>query len=501
MIGEPVHAARLRGVPVRPGTRPRESGIVHLGLGNFHRAHQAVYTARALDVEDGPWGIVGVARRSRDVLDAMRAQEMAYSVLTLADDRVDVDVIDVHTDLLLAAADPDAVLARLADPAVLVVTVTVTEAGYTAEPGGRGLDLGRPELAADLDGRPPLTTIGQLAAALRRRHRSDAPLTIVSCDNLVGNGALLRRLVTEFVQRGVPEPERGELLDWCAARVRFPASMVDRIVPRTTDRHRAVVRERTGLVDAVPVPAEPFSMWVVEDDFATPRPAWDRAGVVLTDDVHPYEVLKIRMLNGTHSLLAYLGMLVGAPTIDAAMADDDVRAAAEAFLDEVGSTCAAPAEVSLPDYRASLLGRFGNGATGHRTSQVGTDGSLKVPARIPEPVAIRAARGQRSPLCALLLSVFVRVMTDPDAVDPAIREGLRDPALPDLTALGARHPREGDRVRAVLHESGIFPPALGRDDAFVADCVSLAEIGRRDGVRAAIRCAVEEAGVEEAGDG
>jgi fructuronate reductase len=199
------------------------------------------------------------------------------------------------------------------------------------------------------------------------------------------------------------------------------------------------------------------------------------------------------MLNGTHSLLAYLGMLVGAPTIDAATADDDVRAAAEAFLDEVGSTCDIPAEVSLSDYRASLVRRFANGATGHRTSQVGTDGSLKVPARIPEPVAIRAGRGQRSPLCALLLAVFVRVLTDPDAVADEIRQGLRDPALPALTELGARHPKEGDRVRAVLHETALFPPALGRDDVFVADCVALADTCRRDGVRAAIRNALEEA--------
>jgi fructuronate reductase len=245
----------------------------------------------------------------------------------------------------------------------------------------------------------------------------------------------------------------------------------------------------------VPVPAEPFSMWVVEDDFATPRPAWDRVGVILSDDVHGYEILKIRMLNGTHSLLAYLGMLAGAPTIDTATADDDVRAAAEAFLDEVASTCDVPAEVSLPGYRASLLQRFANGAIGHRTSQVGTDGSLKVPARIPDPVAIRAARGQRSPLCALLLVTFVRVLTDPDAVDGAVREGLRDPALPVLVELGARHADEGDRVRAVLHETGIFPQALGQDEAFVADCVTLAGTCRRDGVRAAIREALQEVAV------
>jgi fructuronate reductase len=474
-------AARARGVPVTPRARPRETGIVHLGTGNFHRAHQAAYTARALDVEDGPWGIVGVARRSRDVLDAMRAQDGAYSVLTLADDRADLDVVAVHTGLLLTADDPGAVVARLADPATHLVTVTVTEAAYVADPGE----------GADPD-RPPRTTVGQLAAALRRRHRAadGAPLTVLSCDNLVGNGALLRRLVTEVLQRGVPEPERGELLTWCAARVRFPGSMVDRIVPRTTDAHRHLVRRRTGLRDACPVPAEPFSMWVVEDDFATPRPAWDRVGVILGDEVHLYETLKIRLLNGTHSLLAYLGMLGGAPTIADAMADDDVRAAAEAFLDEVGSTCAVPAGVALPAYRASLLERFANTATGHRTSQVGTDGSLKLPARVPDPVAVRSARGQRSPLCALAVAAFVRVVTEPAAVDPAVRAGLHDPALATLTALGARHPEAGERVRAVLRDTAVFPPALGQDEAFVADCVALAEALARGGVAAATKAAV-----------
>jgi fructuronate reductase len=469
---------------------------VHLGLSNFHRAHQAVYTARTLDVDEGPWGIVGVARRSRDVLDAMRAQERAYTVLTLADDRADLDVVAVHTDLLLAADDPEAVVTQLADPAISLVTLTVTEAGYTAGPGRRGLDLARPELAADLDGRPPLTTVGQLAGALRRRHRIDAPCTLLSCDNLVANGAVLRGLVDEFLQRCVPEPERGELLDWCASRVRFPSSMVDRIVPRTTDQHRELVRTRLGLCDASPVPAEAFSMWVIEDDFATARPAWERAGAILGEDVHGYEILKIRLLNGTHSLLAYLGMLVDAPTIAAAVADDDVRAAAEAFLDEVSSTCAVPAGVSLPDYRASLLQRFANSATGHRTSQVGSDGSLKVPTRVPDPVAIRATRRQRSPLCALLVAVFVRVFTDPAAVAGPIRDGLRDPALETLAALGTRHPRERDRVRAVLLDTPVFPQALARDDAFLADCVELGETCRRGGARAAIRAALAAAEAE-----
>lgn len=502
-------AAQAHGVPVLPGRLAKDAGIVHLGLSNFHRAHQAVYTARALQLQDGPWGIVGVARQSREVLDAMRQQEQAYAVLTLDNDRADVDVLAVHSEVVLATTDPERVVERLADSATSIVTVTVTEAGYTFDPrrvrgdptgvrlddqGTGGLDLGRPELRADLKGRAPLTTVGQLARALRRRHRADGhPLTVLSCDNLVGNGALLRGLVTEFLERTVPGAELAELLAWCEQRVRFPGSMVDRIVPRTSDRHRELVQQRTGLSDRCPVPAEAFSMWVIEDDFPTPVPAWDRVGAILSRDVQGYEVLKIRMLNGTHSLIAYLGMLIGARTIDEAVADPAVRDAAEAFLDEMSTTLEVPAEVSLAGYRESLLHRFENSATGHRTSQVGSDGSLKVPARIPGPVAVRSAAGQQSPMAALLAATFVRVLTDPAATAPAVRNGLRDPALRSLTAVGAHHDREEDRVRAVLVDSGLFPASLAAEDAFADDCVQLAEICRRAGVRAAIRAAVEQA--------
>jgi fructuronate reductase len=349
-------------------------------------------------------------------------------------------------------------------------------------------------LAADLTCRPPLTTVGQLAHGLRRRYRAGGqPLTVMSCDNLVANGALLQSLVQQFLERAVPENEHAELLDWCHSQVAFPGSMVDRIVPRTSQQHRELVQSEIGLVDACPVPAERFSMWVIEDHFTTGRPCWDRVGAMVSDNVHGFEILKIRLLNGTHSLIAYLGMLIGARTVDEAIADPDVRSAAEAFMDEMSETLQTPAGISLEEYRTSLLGRFGNSATGHRTSQVGTDGSLKVPARIPDPVAIRAVEAKRSPMCALLAVTFVRVLTDPSATQPDVREGLRDPALETLTSIGSGHSRETDRVRAVLVDSGIFPAELANQETFLADCAELAETLRHGGVREAVRAALEEA--------
>ena len=501
MTGRSAVAARLtprsaanKSIPVRPRTRSREAGIVHLGLSNFHRAHQALYTAQALDLEEGPWGIVGVARQSREVLDAMNHQDLAYAVLALEGTAVNLDVLQVHDEVMLAVADPERVVTRLADHVTQIVTVTVTEAGYTFDAHTGGLDLARPELAVDLTGRAPLTTVGQLANGLRQRHRAGGqPLTVMSCDNLIANGALLRSLVEQFLERTVPQPERAELLDWCGSRVMFPGSMVDRIVPRTSEQHRELVHSRTGLVDACLVPAERFSMWVMEDNFATPHPCWDRAGAIVSDDVHGFEVLKIRLLNGTHSLIAYLGMLIGAQTIDEAVADPDIRSAVEKFMDEMSETLQTPAGISLEEYRTSLLRRFSNSAIGHRSSQVGSDGSLKVPARIPEPVAIRAAAGRRSPMCAMLAAAFVRVMTDPSATDPSVREGLRDPALEILTSIGSSYSRETDRVRSVLVDSGVFPAQLADQDAFIGDCAELAETLRRAGVRAAIRAAIEQA--------
>ena len=498
MRAEPVEArltprsAADKGFPVLPRQRSHEAGIVHLGLSNFHRAHQAVYTAQALDLEEGPWGIVGVARQSRDVLDAMTDQDLGYAVLSLEGDTANVQILQAHQELILAVADPTRVVTRLADPHTKIITVTVTEAGYTFNASTGGLDLDRPELAADLTGRDPFTTVGQLARGLRRRYRAGGqPLTVMSCDNLVANGTLLQSLVRQFLERTVPEAEQAELLEWCHSQVAFPGSMVDRIVPRTSEQHRELVRSRTGLIDACPVPAEPFSMWVMENHFATARPCWDRVGAIVSDDVHGFEILKIRFLNGTHSLIAYLGMLIGAQTIDEAIADPDIRSAVEAFMDEMAETLQTPAGISLEDYRASLLRRFGNPATAHRTSQVGTDGSLKVPARIPDPIAIRAKKGVRSPMCALLTASFVRVMTDPFATDAAVREGLRDPALEILTSIGSRYSGETHRVRAVLLESGIFPAQLADQETFIADCAELGETLRRGGVRAAIRAALE----------
>ena len=483
-------SASARGLTVRPRITERPAGIVHLGLSNFHRGHQALYTAKALDVQEGPWGITGVARQTRDVIDALNAQGLAYSILTLDGEQAHADIVRVHQDLVVGADDPGRVVSAIAAPATRIVTITVTEAGYTYDPLTGTLDRNRSALAGDLTGRAPQTTIGQLAAGIRQRHAAGGlPLTVMSCDNLVENGALTSRLVREFLQLTVPVPELAELDAWMLHNMTFPSSMVDRIVPRTTQGHRDLSRKLTGLDDSCPVPAEAFSMWVIEDKFATERPLWNEVGAVISDDVHSYELLKIRLLNGTHSLIAYLGMLFDAETIDASIGDMDVHAVADAFMDEMCTTLQVPEGLDLDDYRRSLFRRFANTATGHRTSQVGSDGSLKVPTRISDPVIQRSAEGLRSPMSALLAAVFILVTTQPAATSPSVREGLRDPSLDLLQRLGGEHPSAPNLVRAVIVESGIFPAGLAHETGFLADCVEFYEMCSAGGTRAAIQSA------------
>ncbi|MBO0826281.1 MAG: mannitol dehydrogenase family protein, partial [Streptosporangiales bacterium] len=296
----------------RPRVDPpaRRVGVVHLGVGAFHRAHQAVYTEDA-----GDWGICGVTQRSARVARRLLPQDGLYAVLTKGPGAGDARVVGAVREVLVGPDDPASVVARIADPAVRVVTLTVTEKGYRRDPATGRLRRDDPEVAADLAGRTPRTVVGQLVAGLDARRCTDAgPLTVVCCDNLPSNGPALRALVGDYVG------DDG-LAAWIAGSVRFPATMVDRIVPATTDADRAEVTRLLGVVDDGAVVAEPFSQWVIEDDFAADRPAWEKAGAVLTADVAPYETVKLRMLNGAHSTLAYLGALAGHEHIADAVAD------------------------------------------------------------------------------------------------------------------------------------------------------------------------------------
>ncbi|MFC7326261.1 mannitol dehydrogenase family protein [Marinactinospora rubrisoli] len=487
-LPQPISAATLP-ASVRGHHRTGlETGLVHLGLGNFHRAHQAVYTAAALAEEDGPWGVHAFATRSRAVVAALRDQDLLSTVVELAPGSTAVTAPAVHTRADVAADDPGLVVAAIAERRTRVVTLTVTENGYTYAPATHRLDLDDPRVRQDLrDGGAPVTVIGQLVRGLQQRlRRHGAPVTILSCDNLSGNGEHTARLVREFTAE-LPAAEQAELLPWLDEAVTFPSSMVDRIVPATTDAHRATVARRLGLRDRVPVPAEPFSMWVMEEAFAAGRPRWEAGGALFTDHVEPYELLKLRLLNGTHSLIAYLGALSGAATIPDAVARPFVERAARAVLhDEYAPTLAVPDGVDLDRYVAQLFDRWANTALGHRTSQVGSDGSVKLAQRVPEPALFHLANGRIPQHLALTVAAYLCCLAPRPGADPGPHAAtMSDPARDRLAERSARTASTRAFVAGVLAEDHLLTPDVGADSAFVHRVAELVDVITAHGPEAA----------------
>jgi fructuronate reductase len=399
-------AAALDGVLPRPGvTGPprgglgRAVGIVHLGIGAFHRAHQAVLTedAAAATGTEG-WGICGVTQRSARVADQLLPQDCRYGVLERG---VDADgspsrslrVVGQVSDVVYPARDAERLEGRLTDENVRVITLTVTEKGYRRDAAGR-LDVADPLVRADLAGGPARSAVGVLVRGLQRRAAStQAPVTVLTCDNLIGNGRVLARLVADFCQ-ALPRREGDRLAEWIRRSVTFPNTMVDRIVPATTPADRAEARAMLGLRDEALVVAEPFRQWVIEDAFVAGRPAWERAGAQLVTDVEPFEQLKLRMLNGTHSMLAYLGALAGYSTIAQTVADERLAEAAELLIaEDVAPTLDAPPGVDVAAYGRVVLERFANPALRHLTTQIAMDGSQKLPPRLLGTVRDRLAAG------------------------------------------------------------------------------------------------------------
>lgn len=465
-------------------------GILHLGLGNFHRAHQAVYTAAA-NAQGGDWGIVGAASRSRGVVDAMRAQGMRYTVAEISPAGMRLSTPAVHTDAFVAGSEPQRVVDEIAKTSTRIVTLTVTENGYSFSPATGRLDLDAPGIAADLGSAAPTTTIGQLARGLQARAATGEPITILSCDNLSDNGERTERLVREFLH-ALPGREGDDALAFLDAAVAFPSSMVDRIVPATTDALRDAVAREIGRRDEVPVPAEPFTMWALEDRFAAGRPAWEAGGAVFTNEVRQYEQMKVRLLNGTHSLIAYLGALKGFDTIPEAIADPDIEEAARLVLTrEYEPSIEVPSGVDVRDYERQLFERWGNTALGHRTSQVGTDGSVKLRQRVPEPAALALDRGEMPHLLALTLAGYLSCLAPREGFDPgAPARAMRDAAREPLAAI-RRTARDGRELAdRVLSETRMFGDALAGREAFIARVGELIDTIATRGIDAAIRDAV-----------
>ena len=457
-------------IPVasRPAVLPGDvgPGVLHLGLGAFHRAHQAVYTEQAIAADGGDWAIVAVAPRSRQVLDSIAGQDCLFSVTTLDPDEPQTRVVGSIRQAVHAASDPETVLRRLADPAIRVVPLTVTEKAYRIDQAPGRIRPDDAALSADLaGGAPPRTIPGLLVRGLAARARADAgPIALVSCDNLAENGARLRGLVEQAADLLAGEGLR--LRGWLAGNVTFPATMIDRIVPASTAATLDAAARALGVRDLAAVAAEPFSQWVVEDAFPGGRPAWDKAGAVLTDDVAPWERLKLRVVNGVHSALAYLGAVAGCDTIAEALAVPGMRARLDWFLaEDVLPTLHPPDSVDPAGYAEQVLARFANPAVPYRTLQVAMDGSQKLPHRILRTALDRRRAGAEPDGCAFVVAGWIRFLmgrTDDNAALP-----LDDPlADPIRGALAGASESPAAIVDRVLGLDGVFPAELAADDTF-----------------------------------
>ena len=454
------HRADVRPPAVDP--RTTGTGIVHLGVGAFHRAHQAVFTEEAAAAAgEDRWGILGVTGRSARVAEQLVPQDGLYGVLTKGRESTSLRVIGSMRGAASLVDDSDRVLAAIAAPSTHVVSSTVSEKGYRRSPSG-GPDLANADLAADvaaltteLSGTaaggagdaPARTPIGALVRGLARRHRAHgAPLTVVCCDNMMDNGRVIAGLVAGILE-SVPGPDAARLRSWVEESVRFPVTMVDRITPATTEAHQAEASALSGWRDEALVVAEPFMQWVVEDLFAGPRPHWELVpGATLTGDVAPYERAKLRMLNGTHSTVAYLGALRGHRLIDEAVCDPEIAGVARRLLDEdVIPTLTAPADLELGRYRDDILERFANPSTGYTTLQVAGDGSQKVPIRLISTIADRLDAGTVPAAATRAVAawvVFVARGRDVDGrelpLDDPLADRLREVAAGDDAGLADR---------------------------------------------------------------
>ena len=432
-------------------------GVVHFGPGAFHRTHQASYLDELLAV-DPDWAVCAVSLRSPDVRDALQPQDGLYT-LELLEAQPRLRVIGAIRELLCAPQQRRAVMSRLADPQVRLVTLTITEKGYCLSPDG--VDAAHPDIARDLASpEQPTSAIGWLVAGLReRRARGLAPYTVLSCDNLADNGGRLRRAVLDYARR----VDRG-LAAWIQAQVAFPCSMVDSITPATDAALRARVSAALGVDDAWPVQREPYAQWVVEDDFCNGRPPLERVGVVVGTDIAGYDRAKLRLLNAPHSALAYLGTLLRLDTVAEAMGEPALAGFVERLMrEDIAPTLALPAGLDVDAYVDAILARFRNPAIRHLLAQIAWDGSQKIPVRVLGTIGDALEAGGRIDRLCLVVAGWLRF---------ALRQGLAGVALVDPMDEALRHAAalaSGEPARDVavfLREVPVFG-ALADDPRFV----------------------------------
>ncbi|MBJ9278802.1 mannitol dehydrogenase family protein [Citrobacter amalonaticus] len=427
--------------------------IVHLGFGAFHRAHQGVYTDILAAEHNSDWGYceVNLIGGEQQIAD-LKQQDNLYTVAEMSADAWTARVVGVVKKALHAQVDGlESVLAAMCEPQVAIVSLTITEKGYCHSPATGQLMLDHPMIAADLQNpHQPKSAPGVMVEALARRKAAGlAAFTVMSCDNMPENGHVMRNVVTAYA-RAVD----AELAAWIEQHVTFPSTMVDRIVPAVTDDTLDKIENLTGVRDPAGVACEPFRQWVIEDNFVAGRPQWEKAGAELVSDVIPFEEMKLRMLNGSHSFLAYLGYLAGYQHINDCMGDENYRVAARALMLNEQAPTLKVQGVDLTRYADLLIERYSNPALRHRTWQIAMDGSQKLPQRMLDSVRWHLAHNSRFDLLALGVAGWMRYVGGVDEQGNAIE--VNDPLLPVIQQ-AVQNSAEGEsRVEALLAIEAIF---------------------------------------------
>ena len=472
-VRRPSHTARSQAGP----------GIVHLGVGAFHRAHQAIYTDDALAAEGGDWRITGVSLRGTDIADALNPQDGLYTVLIPGSNgSSEARIIGSIAKVIAARRQPDSVLAALVAPATRIVSLTVTEKAYGIDRSSGQVLPDHPNIAPDLLApTAPSGPVGLIVEALRRRRAAGSPaFTVLCCDNLPENGSLLRGGVLDFAARVDPG-----LRDWIATAVAFPSTMVDRITPSITDATLSLAERVTGLIDLAAIETEPFTQWVIEDRFSADRPAWDAGGALFVDDVSPYETMKLRMLNGSHSLIAYAGYVAGHRYVRDVMAQPTFAPLVARHLVAAASTLEPLPGIDLHVYGEDLQARFRNPAIAHETYQIAMDGSEKLPQRTLTPAAEVLARGGDIRPFAFAVAAWARYAHG--RTDAGEVYELRDPRQ---EAIAEALRRAGAAPQAKVAElqalPGFFPTRLRESAVWSGTVATILDVMLQRGMAAAV---------------
>ena len=439
--------------------------IMHVGVGGFHRAHQALYTDDLLrQGGDSIWGYCGVGLLTHDarIRDVMRSQDCLYTLVERSLEGDKARIIGSIVNFLFAPDDPQKVIEQMASPQTRIVSLTITEGGYYIDQSTGELDDKHPDIQYDLaHPHEPRCSFGYLLEALdRRRLRGLAPFTLMSCDNIQSNGEVAKKMLMPFAELRDPV-----LRNWMAEKCPFPNSMVDRITPATTDEHRALVKEKFGIDDGWPVMTESFKQWVIEDHFGQGRPAWESVGAQMTTDVLPYEKMKLRLLNASHQALCYIGMLLGYQLVHETMEDQDIRKLVEKMMDdEVTPLLSEVPGVNLTDYKKTLIERFANPAIRDQLSRIGIYGSSGIPKFLLPSLEEQLQRGGPIKQMSFTIASWFRYLTGLD------ESGKEMPMLdPMAKTLRERAKAAGRNAAQLLAMPEVFNENLANSPALIKE--------------------------------